>query len=214
MQALDYHVSSYGVLSPNIEELSFQVPGSIEKFLVDEGDRVLKGELLAQLEDAQGHYEQGHYEQVKIAHAQATLRLERCYLLASDDGVILQEIVDSRTSISPGRVIYAFHSDQEAWKVDVGLIDWHVFTFHKGSPATMTFAPYPGEVFQGSLTRLAGMADAQTGLFLAEVSIRPEGRPLRPGMLATVDLMEKSEQQYPVLPMGSLTRLREYRATI
>lgn len=246
---LEYHVSSYGVLSPNIEELSFQIPGRIEKFLADEGDLVVKGQLLAQLEtkDAQESLRaakveldqvgrrlermntlqkdgsigksqledvQDEFEQVRIAYAQAKLNLERCRMVAPDDGVILQEIIDSRTSVNPGDAIFSFQSDNAAWKVKVGLIDLHAFTFRKGSRAKVSFAPYPGDVFKGSLTKLAGLADDDNGLFTAEVALSTEGKQLRPGMLAVVDLYEVTDQLFYHLPLDALTRVRNREATI
>jgi RND family efflux transporter MFP subunit len=43
-------VSTYGTLSPKIEELSFKIAGRIARFAVEEGASVTAGQLLAQLE--------------------------------------------------------------------------------------------------------------------------------------------------------------------
>lgn len=246
---VEYHVSSYGVLSPNIEELSFQIPGRIERFLVEQGDHVQAGQPLAMLEtmDAKdalrtarvaldqsarrlermkalrvdGSIGQSQLEdaednqkQQKIAFAQAEVNLSRCELVAPDDGVILEEIVDSRTSVIPGTAIYSFQSDNEAWQIKVGLIDRHAFTFKKGSVASVKFSPFPGEIFSGAVTRLSGIADNKTGLFTAEIAVRTEGRELRPGMLATVDLFEETEGLYFHVPLDALTQLKDQRAII
>ncbi len=43
-------VRTYGVLAPSVEEMSFQIPGRIDRFAVEEGDRVSAGQTLVQLE--------------------------------------------------------------------------------------------------------------------------------------------------------------------
>ncbi len=246
---ISYQVNTFGILAPNIEDLSFQIDGRIEKFLVEEGDLVQRGQDLVLLEtkDARDQlskmkvnlaqasrklgrirklHEDGsiqqsqledsldEYEQVKIAYEQAELNLERCRLVAPSDGVILQEYIDSRTTIASGMPVFSFQSADESWMTEVGLIDKQAFTFKEGSRAEIRFAPYPGKIFRGNITRLAILANKSNGLFSTEITILADDYILRPGMIAEVSLYQDSEETYSVVPLDSLVNLRDSKASV
>ena len=48
---VNYVVSTFGILAPQVEEISFPIAGRIEQFHVEEGDRVEAGQLLVELEE-------------------------------------------------------------------------------------------------------------------------------------------------------------------
>lgn len=54
-EVIEHRIRTFGVLAPNVEEISFQIPGRILRFDIEEGDRVKAGQQLAQLqtEDAE-----------------------------------------------------------------------------------------------------------------------------------------------------------------
>jgi membrane fusion protein (multidrug efflux system) len=244
-----YHVSTFGVLAPSIEDLSFQIPGRIDRFLVDEGDLVIQGQILAQLQTTDAldqlskqkvaldqaqrklaridklHQEgsvqksqledvQDDYEKTRIAHEQAELNLRRCYLRAPAGGVILKEFLDSRTTIAPGMPIFAFQSKDEAWVAEVDLTDRHTFNLQVGSQAVLRFAPYAGEEFLGTVSKLAGIANDSNGLFTAEITFATRDRVLKPGMIAEVNLYQASADNYTTVPLDALVGLRSNRARI
>jgi len=236
-------VSTYGVLAPNIEDLSFRIDGRIEEFMVREGQTVAKGEVLAQLEtrDAKDTVERAllNFEQAKrqyarfaklandkliqtaqlensedtldaarIGYEQATLNLERCTLTAPADGVILKEYIESRTTIMAGRPIYSFRDVSESWITKVELTDRNAFVFGPGTRAIARFAPYPGEEFEGELTKQAGVADENDSLYTVEITIATHGRELRPGMVVEIDLIHKTETSFTVIPLDAMVDLR------
>ena len=246
---IEYRVSTFGILSPNVEDLSFQIAGRIESFLVNEGDTVTAGQPVARLEtrdaadrvraaevqrqqaerrlerirrlseegsvqQSQLEDAQDEYEQVRIAFEQARLELERCTLRAPADGVILSEYIESRTTVTPGAPIFSFQNDSEPWLADVELIDRHAFALDVGSEAVIRFAPYPGEVFRGRVSAMSGMANPQTGLFTAEITVDASGHDLRPGMVAEIDLAEVSDKTYTEVPLDALVGLRGRSASI
>ena len=51
-KTIDHRIRTYGILSLKIEDLSFRATGRIDRFLVEEGEAVEAGQLLAQLETA------------------------------------------------------------------------------------------------------------------------------------------------------------------
>ena len=242
-QTITSQVSTYGTLSPKIEDLSFKIGGRIAGFQVEEGADVTSGQLLAtletrdaqdqlnkqsvELEQAERAYQRmktlhdrgsiqksqledsaARLEQVRIAHEQAKLNLQRCSLLAPSDGLILKEHLESRTTVGAGQPIYSFQSFSEAWTTRVDLTDRNAFAMGEGATARIHFAPYPGVEFHGELTKLARVANPGDALYSAEITISPGDYPLRPGMVAEVDLYQTSTDEYTLVPFDALVDLR------
>lgn len=157
----------------------------------------------SQLEDAQDKF-----EQVKIAFEQAQLNLERCSLTAPGSGLILKEYLDSRTTVSAGTPIFAYQSTDEEWITKVELTDRNAFALGEGTTAKIRFAPYPDITFNGVLTKLSRVANPGDGLYTAEITITTNGQPLRPGMVAEVDLFKTSARSYVVVPFDALVDVR------
>ncbi len=163
----------------------------------------------SQLEDAQATL-----EQVQIAYDQAELQLDRCYLRAPSAGLILKEFLDSRTTVPAGQSIFSFQSHSEEWVTKVDLTDRNAFALGEGASAVISFAPYPGVKFEGELTKLARVANPGDALYTAEVTIATADYPLRPGMVAEVDLYQTSEQSYTTIPFDALINLRGTEGTV
>ena len=242
-------VSTYGVLSPKIEDLSFQINGRIAEFKVVEGQTVEEGEVLALLDkrdaldslnkarverdkaarqlerfetlSSEGVIQADQLENAKdtvstsqIVFEQAELNLQRCTLLAPARGVILREYLDSRTTVSSGTPIFSFRDISKSWVTEVQLTDRNAFVFGLGTRATARFAPYPGEIFKGVLTKQAGVADENDSLYTVEVTILADGRELRPGMVVEIDLQHESDKVYTMVPLDALVNLRRNRGVI
>lgn len=74
-------VSTYGILAPKIEDLSFRINGRISKFNVVEGETVAEGQALAELETRDSL---DALNQARVARDQAARQLERFQKLAAD----------------------------------------------------------------------------------------------------------------------------------
>lgn len=248
-EVVKQRVRTFGVLAPNVEEISFQIPGRILKFDVDEGERVKKDQQLAQLqtEDAEDNLEkaktqlenmgrvrarmealhksgniqvsqledsQAQYDQSQITFDQAALNLERCYMKAPSDGILLKQYIDSRTSVSPGQPVFVFQSDDELWVTKVDLTDRNALLMSGGASAEVTFSPYPNEVFVGKVSKVAQVANTTDGLYTTEISILTQGKELRPGMVAEVDLIRTSSRTFSIVPFDALIDLRKNKGNI
>lgn len=237
-QPITQVVSTYGVLAPKIEDLSFRVDGRIAQFNVAEGEVVEEGQALAELEkrdaldslnqarvsrdqasrqlerfkklaadrmiqDSQLEKAVDEMETATIAFEQTELELERSTLRAPAGGVILREYLDSRTTIAAGTPIYSFRDTSKSWITEVELTDRNAFTFGVGTTSIARFAPYPGEVFTGELSKQAGVADDRDGLYTVEITIEAHGRELRPGMVVEIDLVHETAESYSVVPLDA-----------
>jgi RND family efflux transporter MFP subunit len=242
-------VSTYGVLAPKIEDLSFRINGRIATFGVTEGETVEENQVLAELEkrDAEDSLNQArvqrdqsarqlerfqklaaermiqdsqledaldNMETAQIKFDQAELELTRCTLRAPAKGVILKEYLDSRTTITAGTPIYSFRDISKSWVTEVELTDQNAFAFGLGTTALARFAPYPGEAFNGTLTKQAGVADENDGLYTVEITIAAKGRELRPGMVVEIDLIHETEESFSMVPLDAMVDLRSNRGVI
>jgi RND family efflux transporter MFP subunit len=71
----------------------------------------------------------------------------------------------------------------------------------------MTTADFPGQTFNGSITKVASAADRDSRLFDLEASIPNEDARLRVGMIATLHLATGSQSEATlVVPMRSIVR--------
>jgi RND family efflux transporter MFP subunit len=248
-EIVKHRIRTFGVLAPNVEEVSCQISGRILKFDVDEGDRVKAGQQLAQLqtEDANDNLRkaktrlenaaklrdrmtklhetgniqlaqledvQAEYDQFQIAFEQASLNLARCYMKAPSNGILLKQFIDARTSVSPGQAIFVFQSDDELWVTKVDLTDTNALLMSSGGTAEVTFAPYPNEVFAGQVRKVAQVANTTDGLYTTEISILTQGKDLRPGMVAEVDLIKSSERTYSIVPFDALLDLKKNKGNV
>ncbi len=64
------------------------------------------------------------------------------------------------------------------------------------------------------LTKLSRVANPGDGLYTAEITIATNGQPLRPGMVAEVDLFKTSAQSYVVVPFDALVDVRRNSGVI
>ena len=169
-----------------------------------------KGSIqISQLEDARDQY-----KEAEISYNAAQLALDRCYLRSRSDGTILKQRIDSRTSVSPGESIFVFQSDDEPWVTKVELIDKNALMMSSDATAEVYFAPYPGEMFTGRVSRVAKVANPKDGLYTAEVTITPKGFTLWPGMVAELELHKKSAQKYYIVPLDAVLDLKGKRGKI
>jgi RND family efflux transporter MFP subunit len=248
-QPVSRTVSTYGVLAPKVEDLSFRINGRIAHFKVSEGQTVEAGQVLAELEqrDARDTLDKAKLERQQavrklerfeklakqslidasqleeardllekntIAYNQAALALERCTLTAPTRGVILKEYVESRTTIVAGTPIYAFRDVSKSWLTEVELTDQNAFAFGLGTRAVARFSPYPGEEFAGELTKQAGIADENDGLYTVEITIVTNGREFRPGMVVEIDLSHETDASYSMVPLDAVVDLRSTQGVI
>ncbi|MBT4161229.1 MAG: efflux RND transporter periplasmic adaptor subunit, partial [Gammaproteobacteria bacterium] len=183
-----------------------QAARQLERFEKLAEDRLIQE---SQLENARDTL-----ESAKINFEHTELNLQRCTLTSPAKGVILKEYLDSRTTITAGRPIYSFRDISESWITEVKLTDQNAFIFGLGTTAHARFAPSPGEIFEGQLTKQAGVADGNDGLYTVEVTLSTEGRDLRPGMVVEIDLLHETDAAFSTVPLDALVDVRGNQGAI
>ncbi len=96
-------VSTYGVLAPKIEDLSFRIDGRIEQFMVKEGQTVEKGEVLAQLETRDA---KDTLERAELEFEQAKRQFARFSKLADDKLIQTAQLENAEDTLDAARIGY------------------------------------------------------------------------------------------------------------
>lgn len=104
-EAVAAPVRATGVIAGKEEaRLSFKIPGLVERILVDEGDRVAAGALLATLAPDEAS---SRVTQARMAHEKAKRDLARAEQLYAQDVASLAQVQDARTQVDVAQAALA-----------------------------------------------------------------------------------------------------------
>jgi RND family efflux transporter MFP subunit len=146
-----------------------------------------------------------------VAAAQAALQqarvdLDDCQLKAPISGLVLDRKIEVGTLVAANTIAFQV-GDTEKVKVVFGVPGSIVSSIGRDAPIKMTTADFPGQTFNGSITKVASAADRDSRLFDLEASIPNEDARLRVGMIATLHLATGSQSEATlVVPMRSIVR--------
>jgi multidrug efflux system membrane fusion protein len=137
---------------------------------------------------------------------EAKLAYQDSELRAPITGVILKKMVEAGSLVgqgSPGYVI----ADVSIVKVVFGVPDILVSSMKSGQEQTITTESIPGTEFTGKITRIAPAADEKSRVFDVEISIPNTKNVLKPGMIATVNILtDKIAKPALVIPLTAVVR--------
>jgi multidrug efflux pump subunit AcrA (membrane-fusion protein) len=144
-------------------------------------------------------------DQARAALEVAKTKLADSVLRAPFDGVIVGKYANVGEMVGPTRVLFR-EVDISRIKVEADIPETEFAYTRVGTPAFVSVDVYPGEEFQGSVTRVNPSIDPMTRTFHVEMeSPNPDGR-LKPGMFARLRLEVRQERK-PGVPMEALNRL-------
>jgi RND family efflux transporter MFP subunit len=113
--------------------------------------------------------------------------LRDCLLVAPSSGVILERRIEMGTLAGAGTVGFVI-GDLSSVKAKFGIPDGMIHAIHLGDAIGVGVEAMHGTTFDGRVTAIAPIADAQSRVFGVEVTIPNGGGELRPGMIGTVTL--------------------------
>lgn len=96
-------VSTYGILSPKTESLSFRLPGRIAIFEAEEGESVVKGQLLASLETSD---REDDLEQKRVRLGQVQRAYERMGTLHQKGYIQKSQLEDSAVELGQAQIAF------------------------------------------------------------------------------------------------------------
>lgn len=182
----------------------------IDRILVNVGDRVRKGQLVAEMDPTQYNtakvqFEtaQADYNRIKKVYeaggvSEQTLRqTEAQYLVYKEsldnlashvklyspiDGVVTQKGEEEGNLFTQTPILEIMQMDK--LKVRVNISEQYYTQVKVGTPVAISVDILPGESFEGSVSLIYPAIDPATRTFTVEVTIPNPGGRLRPGMFA------------------------------
>jgi membrane fusion protein, macrolide-specific efflux system len=198
-------VSTTGAVEPqNRLKIKSSVGGRIEEILVDEGQSVRKGEVLAMLSSTeraalldaaklQGKSEQGYWQKVYKETAVIAPMTGQVIVRSVDPGQTVTTS-DSLFVISDRLIVKAYVDETDIGKVKVG------------QKAAIGLDAYPDIRVNGVVDHIYYESHLQNNVNIYYVDIIPESVPdvFRSGMSANIDIMVEEKQDALLLPSGAV----------
>lgn len=137
---------------------------------------------------------------------EAATMLRDATLRAPFAGTLARRNLELGALAAPGIPVFTV-TDVKSVKVVVGVPDLVRDQLRLGSTTSVSCDAFPTRAFQGSITRIAGIADPRSHVFEVEITVpNPEGL-LKPGMVASVGLGEKALTEIATtLPLSAIVR--------
>ncbi len=182
----------------------------IARILVDVGDRVRKGQLVAEMDPTQYNtakvnfdIAQADFRRIESVYKvggvseQAFRQAEAAYLIAKEsfdnvashvklyspiDGVVTARNADPGNLFTSTPILELMQIDR--LKVRINVSEQYFRFVHEGSEVNFSVDIFPGETFPGKISLVSPSIDPATRTFMAEVTIPNGGGKLRPGMFA------------------------------
>jgi RND family efflux transporter MFP subunit len=143
----------------------------------------------------------------------ATFNRRYAVIVAPDAGVILRRKASPGELTTSGTEVLALGSRARGSVLRVGLSDRDVYRIRSGDSATVRFDAIPGATYAGIVTEIGASAQAETGTYAVEVTLRGAGD-LAAGLVGRVDIAPSSATRAPVVPIEALLEADGPSATV
>ncbi|MCD6098348.1 efflux RND transporter periplasmic adaptor subunit [bacterium] len=165
-----------------------EVAGKIEKFLVNEGELVVKDEVIAYIsKDIPG------------------MKYERAKLRSPITGIIAQLNLDAGSYVAP-QVPVASVIKMNIVKVSFSVPEKKILELHGVKQVNISVDAYPDTVFIGRITNISPVVDPMSRSVKVECMVRNKDYLLKPGMFARVTLPTVTKENVLILPQNAVVR--------
>lgn len=211
---LKVNVLSTGIVQPrNRLEIKAPIPGRAEQVLVDEGQRVRKGQVLAWMSSTE---RAALLDAARARGPEELKRWEELYratpILAPIDGTIILRNVEPGQSFTSNDAVFVM-SDYLIVTAQVDETDIAQVRLHQA--AHIVLDAYPDTTFDGVVDLIAYDAKTVNNVTTYSVDVLPRKRPafMRSGMTANVTF-DAATRKGALLVPGDAIRVHEGRAYV
>ncbi len=197
---LDLKILATGLVQPeNRVEIKSPIAGRVEQPLVDEGQRVRKGQILAWMSSteraalldaarARGPEELAHWEDL----------YKPTPLVAPLPGAIIARNVEAGQTVTSADTVFVL-SDRLIVKVDVDETD--IGKIHKGMPVVYTLDAYSQSALGGRVVKIAEESKTVNNVTTYQVDVLPQSVPdfMKSGMTANIHFVVDSRKNVLLL---------------
>ena len=205
-------ISTTATVQPqNRLEIKPPISGRIEKILVNEGESVKAGQILAWMSSteraalldaasAQGEEAQKYWQEA----------YKPTPLLAPIEGKVIVRAVEPGQTVTSAEAVIVL-SDRLIVKAQVDETDIGKVTL--GQSAIISLDAYPQKEVNGTVDHIAYESQIINNVTIYEVDILPEKVPavFRSGMSANVDIIEKSRANILLIPLEAVMQEKDDR---
>ncbi|MCK5306558.1 MAG: efflux RND transporter periplasmic adaptor subunit [Candidatus Omnitrophica bacterium] len=172
--------------------LMSKIPGKIDSFLVREGDKVKKDDVLALIDrDVEG------------------MKYKKASIKSPIDGMVIKKFLDEGSQVEPSvspmmRVPVIMVANIDRVKVLVNVSEKYLGRLKEGAEVEVKVDAYPDEVFLGEITRVAPLVDLATRTSEVEVKVPNKNYRLKPGMFARANLILEKKENALIVPIKAV----------
>ncbi len=135
----------------------------------------------------------------------ASFNKQFAVIRATTSGKVIKKFGNEGELVGPGiPVLIVNSSGHNDWIVKIGLPDVDWVRVRKGDQAKITTDAYPNEVLIGELNLINEGAEVLSGLYQAEVKIKPGNKKLASGLFAKVEIVPSIKKKLQKIPIESI----------
>jgi RND family efflux transporter MFP subunit len=169
---------------------------------LERGQRLLK-DSAATLEQIQNL--QTAFNVADEGHRIASFNKQYSTIRANASGKVIRKFANEGELVGGGTPVLAINAAaQNEWIVKIGLPDVDWVRVKKGDKAKISTDAYPNENFEGDLNVINEGADSFSGLYQAEVRVKPGSKKLASGLFAKVEITPSVKKSFQHVPIESL----------
>lgn len=210
-------------------ELRFQVPGVVESFNFEEGEKIQEGDIIASLvqRDALlklkyaeielakntklfdlGGISQMKMDQSRLEYESAKSDLDKTNIYAPSNGLLGSRIMDVGSYLNPGSTNDKIGSFVEIDKVyaEFSIIEKDVPKVALGQKAEVFVDAYPTKTFGGVIDRIAPVIEGRSRTENIKIELDNKEGLLKPGMFVRALIATYEKKDVIVIPSSGLKK--------
>ncbi|MCY3678251.1 MAG: efflux RND transporter periplasmic adaptor subunit [Gemmatimonadetes bacterium] len=155
-------------------------------------------------------YQEARYaaEESRANLAALRERLARTVVSAPISGVLDARLVELGAMVSPGTAV-ARIVQADSVKIMAGVPERYALDLAAGASASVGFDVLPGELFEGSIVYAGVTVDPENRTFPIELTIANPGGSIKPGMVASISVVQEELTDAIVAPRQALVSLED-----
>jgi membrane fusion protein (multidrug efflux system) len=210
-------------------ELAFQVPGVLESFNFEEGEKIQEGDIIASLvqRDALlklkyaetelnkqqklfelGAISQMKLDQTKLEYESAKSELDKTNIYAVSNGVLGSKLKDIGSYVNPGNVGEHIGTFLDIMKVyaEFNIIEKDMPKIALGQKAEVFVDAFPTKSFNGTVDRIAPLIEGRSRTQVIKVELDNKDEMLKPGMFVRSLIATYEKKDALVIPSSALKK--------
>lgn len=127
-------------------------------------------------------------------------------ITAPTSGIILKQLAEPSEIIGPGTPVFLFGSKNDALVLKASITDKDIVRIKMGNQARVKFDAHPGQMFEGRIIEIAGIADPFTGTYEIEIELNRTAKKLLSGFIGEALIQSDDKVQLISVPIDAMIR--------